>query len=108
MPETNLLCYGDNLEVLRRHVKDETVDQRVPSHPSRSTRRAVPRGPLQGNPKRHADSRSWLALKGALEERLKKVVQALAADRLVGFERANRGNTAGESSLERDRWCKRR
>jgi len=23
---TNLLCYGDNLDILRRHVKDDTVD----------------------------------------------------------------------------------
>lgn len=26
MPDNNLLYYGDNLDVLRRHVKDETVD----------------------------------------------------------------------------------
>src|SRR4051812_31159280 len=26
MPDPNLLYYGDNLDVLRRHVKDESVD----------------------------------------------------------------------------------
>src|SRR5436309_12494942 len=26
VPESGLLYYGDNLDVLRRHVKDETVD----------------------------------------------------------------------------------
>ena len=26
MPEANVLYYGDNLDVLRRHVRDESVD----------------------------------------------------------------------------------
>lgn len=38
----NLLYYGDNLEILRDHVKDESVDPEVPQPRAAAKRRPVP------------------------------------------------------------------